>query len=156
MAKSESTVDAAFTSLLAALDAEAAEMKESDLEVFYGWALRPPPIEPVRAQAHSALSGQVASLYEQWKSFNINETRPPPPAPVSTRVVRIGNAGPGLIRNIKGFSEGGAAKKLGVKPAKVREWLEAGTLKGYRRVSGKWKIAHKDLIEFVRNRRDLL
>ena len=81
----------------------------------------------------------------------------PPPTPTLTvREEKTERAQPGLIRNIPGMSESKAAKQLYVKPAKIREWLESGALKGFRRVSGTWKITQHDLVEFARNRRDLL
>ena len=151
MPTSTPNVDAAFTQLLAALDAESAEYQELGGQVFHGGAPRQAQGLLRRGHANTDFRNEVAALYEKWKA---GLPMPPfAPAPRQPRAEPLSDAGPGLIRNIDGVSESEAAHAIGVKPAKVREWLEAGALKGYRRVSGRWKIARTDLLDFIRNRR---
>lgn len=151
MAHPSSDVDAAFVQLLSAIEAERTNFQKLGGEVFHGGAPREAQGLLRRAQANIELRNQIAALHEKWKAGLT--TNPVTPASEQANASPAEPAGPGLIRNIDGVSESEAAHVIGVKPAKVRAWLEAGTLKGYRRVSGTWKIARTDLIEFIRNRR---
>lgn len=151
MDQSSSDVDAAFVQLLSALEAQRVNFQKLGGEIFHGGAPKEAQGLLRRAQANIDLRNEVAALHEKWRTGPA--TKPVAQAPKKSEIVAPESGGPGLIRNIDGVSESEAARALGVTPAKVRALLEAGTLKGYRRVSGTWKIARTDLIDFVRNRR---
>ena len=153
MIESTPKVDAAFEQLIAAFDAEIAELRKVGGEVFHNvgapWNAQSLLL---LARAKASLKEEVALLHEKWRS-GIRIERP---EPSSIRVEKIGHSGPGLLRNIKGLSDRQFAKKLGVKLPKVREWLEAGTMRGFRRASGGWKIPMADVRAFLRDHRDLV
>ncbi|HWA08840.1 MAG TPA: helix-turn-helix domain-containing protein [Opitutaceae bacterium] len=151
MTQSSSDVDAAFVQLLSALEAEGINFQKLGGEIFHGGAPREAQGLLRRSQANIGLRNEVAALHEKWRAGLT--TKPATPALGKSSVGAVAPGGPGLIRNIDGVSESEAARALGTTPAKVRALLEAGTLKGYRRVSGTWKIARTDLIDFIRNRR---
>lgn len=153
---SETAVDAAFSQLIAAIDTDLADLDRMGREVFHNVSPRQALGVLQRVRDRKALRSKVVELNDLQKHCAPMAPLPSIPQPLSKRKERAERTGPGLIRNIEGMSDSEAAKHLGVKPAKIREWLESGTLKGYRRVSGKWKIAKVDLIAFMRERRDLL
>lgn len=49
-----------------------------------------------------------------------------------------------------------AAKRLGVRPEKIRGWLEKGLLKGQQVTRTKWQVDAQDLLTFARDHRELL
>jgi excisionase family DNA binding protein len=155
MIESSPKVDYAFQQLVAALNAEIAEFKKVGADIFHSGAPRHAQALLRRANDHESLQQQVAALHERWKSGILSPT-PPPTYPPPASYLKLERSQPGLIRNIKGMTTAQAAKMLGVPPRKVVGWLEAGTLKGYQKVGGTWKITKADLVTFSRDHRDLL
>jgi excisionase family DNA binding protein len=144
-------VEAAFRQLLAALDAEIAELRELGSRHFHhDGAPRESQGVLRRARDRTRLRAEIDKFFRQWQEKA--PTPPPPPVAVPDREL----TNPILIRHIKGISAPDAAKRLGVGEEKVRGWLEAGTLKGYRPTGGRWKITPADLVAFARDHRDLL
>jgi excisionase family DNA binding protein len=143
-------VEAAFRQLLSALDAEIAELRELGSHHFHhDGAPRESQGLLRRAGDRTRLRSEIEQFYRQWQG---NAPTPVPPAAVP----ECEPTNPVLIRHIKGISAPDAAKRLGVSEEKVRAWLEAGTLKGYRPTGGRWKITPADLMAFARDHRDLL
>lgn len=151
MSQAQSGVEAAFAQLLSALEAEKVDFQKLGGEIFHGGAPKEAQYLLRRAQANIDLRKAVVALCEKWKAGQPANSAAPAPEQPSAETNKT--SGPGLIRNIEGVSMAEAAQAIGVTPAKVKAWLEDGTLKGYQRVSGTWKIARTDLIDFVRNRR---
>ena len=105
------------------------------------------------AKDTAVLKEHIVHLYNEWKSggpIKLNK----PPAPKSPRSQEPLN--PVLIRHMKGVSITDAAISLGVKVARVREWLELGRLKGFRPTNGRWKITLPDLRAFMAENAELL
>lgn len=155
MIESSAKVDMAFQQLAAALAAEVAEFRKAGGTTFHHGAPRQGQILLRRAGDHEALQQQIVALHQKWK----DGTRSPPPPPTaepSTSYLKLERSQPGLIRTIKGVTTAQAAKLLGVPPGQVLAWLEAGTLKGYRKVGGTWNITRADIVAFSRDHRDLL
>jgi excisionase family DNA binding protein len=143
-------VDAAFRQLLSALDAEIAELRELGSHHFHhDGAPRESQGLLRRAGDRTRLRTEVEKSYRQWQE---NAPIPAPPAAVPD----FEPTNPVLIRHIKGISAPEAAKRLGVGEEKVRGWLEARTLKGFRPTGGRWKITPADLMAFARDHRELL
>ncbi len=147
--------EAAFQQLIAALDAEVKELNAIGSKVaIHGVTQNAPRIMKL-ARERAIFRDHIVFLHNQWKQDEpagiayLQVQLPEPLEPVSSKK-------PVLSRSVKGLSLAEAAKKLMVKPAKVKTWLETGTLKGYRRVSGTWKITQSDLADFYRNHRDLI
>lgn len=44
------------------------------------------------------------------------------------------------------------AKVVDVKEYTVREWLRAGTLKGFQGTDGQWRVLHSDFVAFLQER----
>jgi excisionase family DNA binding protein len=143
-------VDTAFRQLLTALDAEIAELRQIGSRHFHhDGAPRESQGLLRRANQRTHIRAEIESLQREWQ-----ENAAPTLAPLPTEESDIEPANPVLIRHIKGISARDAAKRLGVGEAKVREWLEAGTLKGYRPTGGHWKITPADLLAFARAHRN--
>jgi excisionase family DNA binding protein len=155
MIESSPKVDIAFQQLVAALAAEVAEFRKVGGSIFHNGAPRHAQALLRRANDHESLQQQIAALHERWKA-GIWSPTPPPTREPSTSYLKQERSQPGLIRTIKGMTTANAAKMLGVPPRKVLAWLEAGTLKGYQKVGGTWKITKADLVAFSRDHRDLL
>ena len=89
----------------------------------------------------------IEYLHSKWKCYDLvelNRLRVQDPEPRSAG----GADQPVRFNKIKGMTANAAAKKLGVKPAKVLQWLESGMLKGYRKLGGGWKIPQIELVAF--------
>ena len=151
MLQTPPAVDAAFRQLLAALEAEIAELRQLGSHHFhYDAAPRESQGLLRRAVDRARLRDELTRLYARWQENQ------PMPAPPSVDAGAPEPTNPVLIRHIKGISVPNAAERLGVSETRVRTWLEAGTLKGYRPTDGRWKITPADLMTFVRTHRDLI
>lgn len=155
MIESSPKVDIAFQQLEAALAAEVAEFRKVGGGVFHNGAPRHAQALLRRANDHEALQQQIVALHDRWKD-GIWSPPPPPASEPSASYLKLERSQPGLIRTIKGMTTANAAKLLGVPPRKVLAWLEAGTLKGYQKVGGTWKITKADIVAFSRDHRELL
>jgi excisionase family DNA binding protein len=153
MLSKPTAVEAAFRQLLSTLDAEIAELRELGSHLFHhDGAPRESQGVLRRAGDRTRLRAEIEKFYRQWQENASAPTAPSPPAAAPD----CEPTNPVLIRHIKGISAPDAAKRLGVGEEKVRGWLEAGTLKGYRPTGGRWKITPADLMAFTRDHRDLL
>ena len=153
MALPSPAVDAAFIHLAAALDTEATEFQTIGGVVFY----RGTPLEARRvlelAGDRATLRDHIRYLHAQWQSDAQNffsKLAVQPPTPKSEKVKNP------PLSNIGGMSVKSAAKKIAVSEDEIVEWLEAGKLKGYRGVGGRWKITKVNLIKFYRKHHRLL
>ena len=141
-------VTEAFAKLIAALDAEISELQMAGRNVLHEGS----PGQTQRmlrlAMEHAALRDQVMKLHLAWKSGQLPPPTPPPPTPPEFEKARVN---PVLIRHIEGVGVQEAAACLGVGTAQVKQWLESGSLKGFRPTGGRWKITRKDLLKFSRS-----
>lgn len=154
MILSQPATDAAFRQLVAALESETNELNQLGTRVALAG-------NPKNAQKLMRLAGERAKFRDHVKFLHKEWEKPEPIGirnlQVTSEAAAVGEARPvtPLSRKTKGLTLAQAAAKLGVRSEKVQGWLDAGTLKGYRRVSGTWKILQTDLVEFYRQHRDL-
>ena len=79
---------------------------------------------------------------------------PPMPAPPPESARGVLHARTQSVRHAMTHNE--AAKRLGVRPEKIRGWLETGLLKGQQLTRTKWQVDAQDLLTFARDHRELL
>lgn len=145
---------AAFEALLAALDAEIRELQSLGKHRFHADGSP----QSARRLTHAAiqrgqLRNKVVQLYAKWQA-DIPAPLPMsvPPSPESAR--ETPHAQPRSVAHAMTHNE--AAKRLGVRPEKIRDWLESGLLKGQQLTRTKWQVDAQDLLSFARNHRELL
>lgn len=155
MLEAPSKTQAAFLALLEALDAEIKELQTAGQERFHERGL-PRAARPLLKDAvHRArIRDELAKLHEQW--LHQAPLPPPPPPPPIERATPEERRRVARFKAMPGLSLREAAKRLGVRPAKLLGWLEGGLLKGKQLSRTKWKIAGQDLVNFAREHRDLL
>ncbi len=151
------TADSAFCQVIDALAAENASQGRQRMGTLQGGAPRQ-ALELLRvAKALAQLRDEMTKLYDGWaagKHIGGVERLDDDLAPSSSSA-EVERINPVKLRDIDGVSPSEAAQALGLKPAQVVALLTAGTLKGYQRVSGKWKISRADLLAFIRDRKPL-
>jgi hypothetical protein len=147
--------EAAFQQLMVALNAEAHAHSVVGGDVFYkGIYDKSLPVFEVAAGI-GRLRDHIEYLHSKWKRCDLvelNRLRVQDPEPRSASA----SDQPVRFNKIKGMTASAAAKKLGVKPAKVLPWLESGMLKGYRKLGGGWKIPQIELVAFSKKFPDLV
>jgi hypothetical protein len=140
-------VETALQKLSAAIAAESGALRIQDRGDHGGSATqsicllsRARVIDQVREDAHT--------LKARWLNLESGAEEPasPPPARSASSVPPNSKT----LRQIPGVSIAETAQALGVTPAKVKEMLTSGHIKGYQRVSGTWKITRRDLLAFIR------
>jgi hypothetical protein len=147
--------DNAFQKLIAALEAEVTELNSIGTKVAFHGDARNARKTMDLAGERAKLRDHIVFLYKQWKQdepVGIRDLQVEVPGQVETPVTTRSPLSP----RVAGMSVKEAAQKLCVDPAKIVSWLEEGKLTGFRRVSGRWKILQKDLVEFSRVHRNLL
>jgi excisionase family DNA binding protein len=142
------TVETAFAQLAAALAAEIASLEQLGGEIFHGGAPRGAQVLFRRAKERARIRDEALALHARWEALESGMEEPAAPEPRRQAAALPPNSK--TLRQIPGVSVSEAAKALGVTPAKVKEMLTSGHLKGYQRVSGNWKIARMDLLAFIR------
>jgi len=133
----------AFERLIAALDAEVKALNEIGSKVAHeGFARNAPRVMRLAAE-RARFRDHVRRLHHEWQQEEPAElpaivAPPPDPAePVAPPSPEI--AGPML-------TIGEAAKKVGVSPKRIREWIVAGHLPAQQGPNGKWKVSGPGLI----------
>jgi hypothetical protein len=136
----------AFEQLIAALDAEAQELNLLGSKVALAG-------NPKNANKVMKLAGErarfrdhVHRLYQEWQQdapADLPVVIAPPPEPLESMPPAPEIAGPLL-------SIGEAAKKVGVSPQRIREWIFAGHLPAKQGPTGKWKVSGPGLITCYR------
>ena len=155
MLQTPSKTLAAFEALLAALDAEIRDFHSLGQLRFHTDGSP----QSARLLTHAAiqrgqLRNEVVQLQAKWQADI--QAPPPisvPPAPESARGPAL-HAQPKSVPHAMTHNE--AAKRLGVRPEKIRGWLESGLLKGRQISRTKWQVDAQDLLSFARDHRDLL
>jgi excisionase family DNA binding protein len=150
LGEATSKADVAFRQLLAALDAEIAELNRLGSHTFHD-------ISPVQARgllqrAHNraVLRACLSKLHAQWETDTPIAVHAPPVEPPPPPMT------PEIARRVKGLSLARAAEKLMVGETTIKAWLEEGKLKGFRLTRGRWRIPEHELIRFALNNRDLI
>ena len=143
--------EAAIIQLCEALRAEIEELRKAGQERFHTDGL-PSIARPLMqcAEQRAKLLEQVESIHAQWRM----EKPMPPQAQLKgleANTPQESKRGV-LIRNMEGVSVTVAAQCLGLKPDKVRELLESGTLQGVRPVGGNWKISRAEISDYAKRR----
>lgn len=154
MLQTSPKTQAAFEALLAALDAEIREFQSLGQHRFHADGSP----QSARRLTHAAilrsqLRQEVAQLHAKWQA-DIPAPLPMavPPSPESARGAL--HSQPKSVPHAMTHNE--AAKRLGVRPEKIRGWLESGLLKGQQLARTKWQVDAQDLLSFARDHRDLL
>ncbi len=154
MLQTPSKTLAAFEALLAALDAEIRDFHSLGQLRFHTDGSP----QSARLLTHAAiqrgqLRHEVAQLQAKWQA---DIPAPPPisvpPSPASTQGAH--HTQPKSVTHAMTHNE--AAKRLGVRPEKIRGWLESRLLKGRQITRTKWQVDAQDLLSFARDHRDLL
>ncbi len=136
----------AFEQLIAALDAEVKTLNELGSKVaHHGFARNAPRVMKLAAE-RARFRDHVSRLYREWQQeapAELAAITAPPPELVEPVAPEPEIAGPLL-------TIGEAAKKVGVSPQRIREWIFAGHLPAKQGPTGKWKISGPGLIDCYR------
>lgn len=136
----------AFEQLIAALDAEVVALNELGSKVaHHGFARNAPRVMKLAAE-RARFRDHVSRLYREWQQealADLPAITAPPPDPVEPVSLAAEIAGPLL-------SIGEAARKVGVAPQRIREWIYAGHLPAKQGPTGKWKVSGPGLITCYR------
>lgn len=140
----------AFEQLIAALEAETCDLNELGARVAR-------ESEPKKGAAILKLAGErarfrdhISALHAEWKKIEPDRLAPitsrdptlPPPGTIMAATATK-PAGPLL-------TIGEAARKVGVTPKQIRDWIFAGHLPAQQGPSGRWKVSGPGLIECYR------
>lgn len=135
----------AFEQLIAALDAEAQELNQLGSKV----ALAANPRNAAKimrlAGERARFRDHVRRLYQEWQQeapADLATITAPPPDPVEPA------SGPEITGPLLTIGE--AARKVGVSPQRIREWIYAGHLPAKQGPTGKWKVSGPGLIACYR------
>lgn len=140
----------AFEQLIAALDAESGDLNRLGSQVAQNGDARKAAVILKLAGERARFRDHIKVLHTEWQQIEpqglapITTPDPMLPAPGTTVAIpTVKPAGPLL-------TIAAAARKVGVAPAKIREWLYAGKLAGQQGPTGQWKVSGPDLIRCYR------
>lgn len=137
----------AFEKLIAALDAEVMALNDIGSKVAYDGITPNAPRVMKLAAERARFRDHVRRLYQEWLQEAPSAlpaiTAPPPDTAESALPPAPEIAGPFL-------TIGEAAKKVGVTPMRIREWIGAGHLPAKQGPTGKWQISGPGLIACYR------
>jgi hypothetical protein len=142
------SVETAFKLLADALATESEALRTIGSEVFHGGSPRQSQGLLRRARDLTKIREDALALHARWQKLESGADDPT--AQAQSAQSKAPYSRPVGIRRVPGVSVAETAQALGLTPAKVKELLASGQLKGYQRVSGNWKITRQDLLDYIR------